>query len=152
MQARLQQFLQAENISPSQFADHLGVQRSGVSHILAGRNKPGFEFIEKMLHRYPALNAEWLITGKGKMYKSDVSVPAPSGAPTPFSPSLFDIPRAKTLQPAPSAQPQEEKTLPVEKTIPSTTAPPIMLPKSSVSVSKIILLYSDNTFVEFTPQ
>ena len=69
MKTRLQQFLQAENLTPSQFADRLGIQRSGVSHVLAGRNKPGFDFMESMLLSYPSLNAEWLMTGKGKMYK-----------------------------------------------------------------------------------
>ena len=49
MRTRLQQFLQAENLSPSRFADQIGIQRSGMSHILSGRNKPGFDFIEKIL-------------------------------------------------------------------------------------------------------
>ena len=76
MQSRLQQFLQAENITPARFADQIGIQRSGVSHILAGRNKPGFDFIEKMLRCYPSLNAEWLITGKGKMFKEIRTAPS----------------------------------------------------------------------------
>ncbi len=95
MQNRLQQFLQAENITPARFADQIGIQRSGVSHILSGRNKPGFDFIEKMLRCYPSLNAEWIITGKGKMYKEIRTA------------SLFDeasaTPPATTLV-APSAQ------------------------------------------------
>ena len=70
MNRRLQQFLTAENISQSQFAESIGVARANVSHILSGRNKPGFDFIEKMLLAYPALNIDWLITGKGKMYRS----------------------------------------------------------------------------------
>ena len=32
MNKRLQQFLQAENISQSQFADTVGITRAGVSH------------------------------------------------------------------------------------------------------------------------
>lgn len=74
MKDRLLQFLQVEKLTPAQFANTLGVQRSGISHILAGRNRPGFDFIEKMLLAYPGLNARWLITGKGKMY-------AEAGAP-----------------------------------------------------------------------
>lgn len=70
MNRRLQQFLTAENISQSQFAESIGVARANVSHILSGRNKPGFDFIEKMLTAYPALNVDWLITGKGKMYRN----------------------------------------------------------------------------------
>lgn len=70
MNQRLQQFLTAENLSQSQFADILGVARASVSHILAGRNKPGFDFIESMAKRFPTLNIDWFITGKGKMYNN----------------------------------------------------------------------------------
>ena len=73
MKSRLQQFLEVEQLSPARLADVLGIQRSGLSHILSGRNKPGFDFIQKLLTRYPTLSAEWLITGKGKMYKEQIS-------------------------------------------------------------------------------
>lgn len=71
MNKRLQQFLDAENITQSQLADSLGVARAGISHILAGRNKPGFDFIESLATKFPTLSLEWLITGKGRMYKSE---------------------------------------------------------------------------------
>ena len=69
MNRRLQQFLELENLSPARLADMLGVQRSGVSHILSGRNKPGFDFIQKLLTKFPSLSADWFLTGKGKPYK-----------------------------------------------------------------------------------
>ena len=67
MNSRLQQFLNAENLTQAQFADSIDVARASISHILAGRNKPGFEFIESLAKHYPALNIEWFITGKGRM-------------------------------------------------------------------------------------
>ncbi len=69
MNTRLQQFLAAENITQAQLADSLDVARAGVSHIIAGRNKPSYDFLSALLRHYPALNAEWLMLGKGKMYK-----------------------------------------------------------------------------------
>ena len=51
MNSRLQQFLDAENINQAQFADSIGVARASVSHILAGRNRPGYDFIANMLKR-----------------------------------------------------------------------------------------------------
>ena len=69
MNNRLQQFLELENITPARLADTLGVQRSGLSHILSGRNKPGFEFITKLLTKFPHINSDWLLLGKGKPYK-----------------------------------------------------------------------------------
>ena len=73
MNNRLQQFLAAENISQSQFAESIGVAPANVSHVLAGRNKPGFDFLESMARRYPSLSLEWLITGRGRMYSADTS-------------------------------------------------------------------------------
>lgn len=73
MNRRLLQFLQAENITQAQLADTLSVARGSVSHILAGRNKPGYDFMESLLLHYPALNLDWLLTGRGKMYRTDES-------------------------------------------------------------------------------
>ena len=70
MNKRLEQFLKAENISQSQFADTIGVARANISHIIAGRNKPGFDFLQRMSKHYPSLNLEWLITGKGRMFNT----------------------------------------------------------------------------------
>ena len=70
MNTRLKQFLAAENISQSQFADTIKVVRASVSHVLSGRNKPGYDFICAIMSAYPSLNIEWLIAGKGKMYKN----------------------------------------------------------------------------------
>ena len=72
MDKRLQQFLDAENISQSQLADTLGVARAGISHILSGRNRPGFDFLEAMALHYPQVSMDWLLTGKGRMYKDAV--------------------------------------------------------------------------------
>jgi len=69
MNLRLQRFLELEQLSPARLADILGIQRSGISHILSGRNKPGYDFLYKMTQKFPTLNIEWLISGKGKVYK-----------------------------------------------------------------------------------
>lgn len=71
MNRRLHQFLELEELSPARFADMMGIQRSGISHILSGRNKPSFDFIQKMLLKFPNLNADWLLLGKGKPYKEN---------------------------------------------------------------------------------
>lgn len=64
IQERLQLILKMHNLSPSTFADQIGVQRSNVSHVLSGRNKPGLDFLEKIIKQYPRVNAHWLISGK----------------------------------------------------------------------------------------
>jgi transcriptional regulator with XRE-family HTH domain len=69
MKDRILQFLKAENKSSAQLAEEIGVQPSGISHILSGRNKPSLDFVMKMLEKYTFLSTEWLIFGKGSMYK-----------------------------------------------------------------------------------
>lgn len=64
---RITLLLKARNISASQFADEIGVQRSSISHVLSGRNKPSLDFIQKILVKYPEINPDWLLFGKGAM-------------------------------------------------------------------------------------
>lgn len=61
---RLQMVMKMHNLTNAGFADRVGVQRSSISHIMAGRNKPSLDFIQKTLTAFPRVNAQWLITGK----------------------------------------------------------------------------------------
>ena len=72
MKDKIEKILLYLGISPSQFADELGVQRSGISHILSERNKPSLEFIQKVLLKYKEINPEWLMMGKGEMLREAV--------------------------------------------------------------------------------
>ncbi len=56
-------------LTPGEFADKINVQRSGISHITSGRNKPSLDFLERTLSVFPDINSEWLILGKGKPLK-----------------------------------------------------------------------------------
>jgi transcriptional regulator with XRE-family HTH domain len=69
MKNRILEFLKVENKSSAQFADEIGVQASGISHILSGRNNPSLDFVIKMLNKYNYLSTEWLLFGKGSMYR-----------------------------------------------------------------------------------
>ena len=69
MKERLFEFLKRENKSSAQLAEEIGVQASGISHILSGRNNPSLDFILKMLEKYEFLSTDWLLFGKGTMYK-----------------------------------------------------------------------------------
>jgi transcriptional regulator with XRE-family HTH domain len=71
MKDRLLLFMNRENISAAALADEIGVQRSSISHILSGRNNPSYDFIYKMIIRYDKINPEWLIAGRGEMYKKE---------------------------------------------------------------------------------
>jgi len=73
MNSRLLQFLAAENISQSQFADTIGVARASVSHIIAGRNRPGYDFITSVMKHYPSLNVNGCLLAREKCIKLQIN-------------------------------------------------------------------------------
>lgn len=66
---RILKILKEENLTASQFADLIDVQRSSMSHILSGRNNPSLDFVHKILKAFPLINTDWLMSGTGEMYK-----------------------------------------------------------------------------------
>lgn len=61
---RIKTIITVNNLTTSSFADKIGVQRSGVSHILNGRNHPSMDFLLKVVDAFPRVDAGWLLTGK----------------------------------------------------------------------------------------
>ena len=106
MKDRIVQFLVSEKISPAEFADKIGVQRSSMSHILNGRNYPSAAFIQKMLQVYPSLNSRWLMIGEGEMnlgsIGSDSSTFSTSPAPVQGNAVENHVPLQQESLPLPS--------------------------------------------------
>ena len=133
MQDQIQEILAKERLSSSQFADRIGVQRSSVSHVLSGRNKPGFDFIQKILVAFPEINGDWLITGSGEMYKGKS-----------LSGDLFE---AKNEMQAPENDGKIVKkpaTLNIKK--PEKDAEKVLKRRE---IERVIVFYSDRTFREY---
>lgn len=145
MQNRLQKLLDSEQLTPAKFAEILGVQRSAISHIITGRNNPSFDLISKIIHKFPALNSDWLITGKGNMYKTIVQG------------SLFDFDTPKKDELADkstSFKPDEKKLVTdVKNVIDESKINDDTFVKNQNHaprmVKKIVVFYTDNTFEEF---
>jgi transcriptional regulator with XRE-family HTH domain len=129
MKDRIQKFIDYKSISPGSLAEILEVQRSNISHILNGRNKPGAIFIEKLLLAFPMLNARWLFTGEGPMVvdKSEPARNVIENAPEPAKEA--DVPAVNVEEPY--------KVTPVDA--------------REKSISKVVLLYSDGTFSSYNP-
>ncbi len=141
MQDRILKFLKDKNLSSSKFASVIGVQPSGVSHILSGRNKPGFDFIIKILSRYPELNADWLLLGKGKMYKEMRQS------------SIFDnIPDNKVKyshQEAEKAKNIDERLATKDETPGSPVQDAPTETHRPKEVERVIIFYTDKSFDEY---
>lgn len=147
MKDRILSFLQKENKSYAQFAEEIGVQPSGISHILSGRNNPSLDFVLKMLQKYQSLSAEWLLFGTGNMYKS-------ISQPTLFD-SVFKDDKHDNSGPSPVStireQEQADNAQPESKT--EQRLPEAAFRKSgSKKIISVVFLYDDKTFAEFFPE
>ena len=146
MKDRILAFLHSENKSYAQFAEEIGVQPSGISHILSGRNNPSLDFVMKMLQKYTSLSAEWLLFGRGAMYKY-VS-----------QPTLFDSePVIKTQDQVPvdlgtdvGADVIDGLESP-KTTEASNIVSEITPERGERKLNRVLLFYSDKTFNEYRP-
>ncbi len=151
MKNRLQQFINAENISQSQFADKINVARGSVSHIISGRNKPSYEFIQAMIEHFPMLNVEWLMTGRGKMYRDVTNMNHPPAS----NQNLFTTP----LQtPSPTLETAEKEVFPGSREEPEQILQPqrginpenqTQSSDNQKTIQKIVVFYTNGTFEEF---
>lgn len=139
MRERILEFLKRENKSSVHFAEEIGVQPSGISHILSGRNKPSLDFVIKMLERYKFLSTDWLLFGKGSMYKEQKI------------PTLFDD--LEEDNSGISLQGQESQGTGTQLTdIPESGNLPSANPELSPSgIKKIVWFYENHSFEEFFP-
>lgn len=123
--ARLQRLMDHYQLNGSSFAESIGVQRSAISHILSGRNKPSLEFVMKILEAYPDIELYWLLNGKGNNpFKSTPDTPGDD---------LFSA-----QEPAKAEPVVTEGAASVEQKPAGNTK----------RVTKVLIFYDDNTFEE----
>ena len=145
MKERLLEFLRAENKTSAQLAEEIAVQPSGISHIISGRNNPSLDFILKMLEKYPFLSTDWLLFGKGKMYKD------------PKIQTLFE--EELLIDKTEETNKLKNKVLNTEfefHDLNKKELKTVSVLSSSVKIDenrikKIVWFYNDNTFEEFIP-
>jgi len=113
------------NLSARQFAAEIRVQPGTISNMMAGRNNPSLEVMKRIMERYPTLNPEWLIAGRGEMWRT---VPGEQAG-------LFDM-----LPP----DPKNKVRASTQKEEPQVIAAP---PKQ---IKNIVVYYTDGTYEEFT--
>tara|TARA_B100001758_G_scaffold215455_1_gene201126 strand:+ start:170 stop:460 length:291 start_codon:yes stop_codon:yes gene_type:complete len=67
MNKRFKLWLESQNLNANSLSKLVDLNRSSISHIVNGRNKPSVDMLEKILSIYPNLNLNWLISGFGSM-------------------------------------------------------------------------------------
>ena len=86
-------------LSAATFADEIDVQRSSISHLLSGRNKPSLDFVLKVLAAFKEVDLYWLMNGKGTFPKKEVKSPtALSTTKTVQGPLIEKDPSSKDIE------------------------------------------------------
>lgn len=159
MEERIKKFMEYKGISSSELADSIGVQRSNVTHVLKNRNKPSFQFIEKMLQVYPELNAKWLLLGIGSMIEN-----APKGK------TLFDQLTEQTATATSPVLPEKMGTIEPLKEMPKAEEQKELKPTNPIQeknepdnslkdqffsqekpIERLIVFFKDQTFKVYYP-
>jgi transcriptional regulator with XRE-family HTH domain len=135
---RILEVLKIKNLSPAQFADLIGVQRSSISHLISGRNKPSLEFIQKILKTFPDINTEWMLSGNGHIMNQKYSMSEQINTP-PID--LFQ-----------TEQVIQEKITEPKKQEPEKLQKKKLIDPEGKKIEKIVYFFKDNTFREYLPE
>jgi len=154
MEDRIKKLIEFMGISPSELADSIGVQRSNVTHVLKGRNKPSFQFIEKLLQIYPTVSAKWLLLGEGNMIEGSQNKSA----------TLFDTLTSQSISNKITEKVDQESVKETPFINKETITPPIVKEKkdaeneltdaffgSEKAIERLIVFYKDQTFKIYNP-
>lgn len=161
MKERIKKIMELENMTPARFADNLQIGRAVISHILNGRNNPSLDVITRILTQMPNIDSEWLLTGSGNMYKSemnnystDIRNQSNSSIPDLFS----QLSQENENSVYPTKDPEnlkyrKESIVESYQEEPQETVKEKIIYKEAPSkkVKQIIIYYTDNTFEAFTP-
>ena len=144
MREKLQKLMSTEQLTSSRFAELLGIQPSGVSHLLGGRNKPSFDLVQKILRRFPHINPDWLILDSEQMYRTDAddrsaSTNAAENVSSEMAVNGENISATQNIAFSESSQ---------------TSAPGVeqMMARAATThknVKRVIVLFDDHTFESF---
>ena len=122
---RIEKVMGSLGLNARQFATEIHVQPGTISNMFSGRNNPSLEVMKRIMERYPTLNPEWLIAGRGEMWRT-----APGNEP-----GLFDAQAPDPKEKAVKAQKEEPQVI---------AAAPLK------QIKNIVVYYTDGTYEEFS--
>ncbi len=137
---RIKKLLTDYNLSPAKFGDEIDVQRSTISHILSGRNKPSLEIVQKIVKRYQEIDLYWLLNGEpNKKSQKTENKTVNQQFTKEESANPSDLPKDDTNVTS-TLSLSKKPTLPAIEVI------------SKKEIEKIIIMYSDQTFSVHLPE
>lgn len=162
MRERIAKIIASEGLNSSAFADLLGIQRSNISHILNGRNGPSLELLQKILNTFPHYNTDWLVMGRGEIYKKPVQTSIFDSIEEPVTDSATDS-ISQEQEKMPDSMQQDQKQEGPGQVVDDSHVQmdshvadiaPVMeqIVQRKSEVKQLVVLYSDNTFAIYNKQ
>jgi transcriptional regulator with XRE-family HTH domain len=150
---RLEIILDYYSLNASSFADKIGVQRSSLSHLLSGRNKPSLDFILKIMDVFPEVDLYWILNGKGTFPISKTENKTPVTASTPFAiqqieETKFEKNDDLITEKMSIAKNQKEENLP--KLFSNSKMTPNQ--KTDCEIDRIVIFYTNGTFKTYSSE
>jgi predicted transcriptional regulator len=139
---RLEVILDYYGLNASSFADNIGVQRSSLSHLLSGRNKPSLDFILKILEVYPEVDLYWILNGKGSFPKVSVNQKISSQSSSSVHSANQEIVTPSVVSPNEAIVSEIKANIQDATTYGSD--------KES-EIDKIVIFYKDGSFKSYRP-
>ncbi|KAF2337696.1 helix-turn-helix domain-containing protein [Flavobacterium nitrogenifigens] len=143
---RLESVLEYYGLNASAFADKIGVQRSSMSHLLSGRNKPSLDFVMKILEVFPDVDLYWILTGKGTFPKNNNEEVDETKKSSPSILSNQNM--GNDLFSAIEISSEEEEKRELKK---SSAPKNTDFNLEDVEIEKIVLFYKNGTFKAYSP-
>ena len=172
LKERITKVIAYSGLSLSEFADEIEVQRSSISHVTSGRNKPSLDFLIKIKKRFPEILWEWLIEGTGEMTQpkeemADKNAQAAKPKP-PSLPDLFSLinddafgitesedtitdqkPKESDISYQSSDKRKISDSQPLEKKNEKTTVQNVE--NQDIAIKRIVFFYDNGKFETFEP-
>jgi len=148
MKDRIAHIMRAKNLKASDFAALLGIQPSGISHILSGRNQPSLDFVKKIKETFPEYNLDWIVFGTGPITTSQ---PFPLKASPIENETQIEFNPTDVQDSGISITPEIPGTPGISE-IPDITPIPSVVGNGPTNVKSMLILYDDGTFETYTPR
>ena len=154
MRERLEELMDLLHLSPTQFANEIGVQRATLQHILSGRNEPSLKIIMAIHNKYPDVELEWLLNGKGSAIpqlsqenKPELDYPLLPGMESAFF-------QADTRKPSDFSNLRGEENAPKPRKIRNSkdVRSDIFTPENNANktIKEVVVFFADGTYQKFS--
>jgi len=158
---RIKYIMESYGMNASQLAETIGIQRSTLSHILSGRNKPSLDVVQRILMSFPEIQAAWLLNGDGDSgYKGNLNIGDKSKQRKDAEIDLFSGQETETIRVVDSLKPKdvkkplenianEAKTTKQERSVETTQvkdeAPAPYWKPENAKIERVMIFYSNGT-------